>query len=226
MLRANTRGHDIICTGPSSGGRSLQGAAFERVSEAPLDLAAWIDCLGGRGYRRIGLLGHSMGAVKAIVTLAGEQPPRVARLVAISPPRLSYSHFLTSRRGDAFRATFERAAACVAAGRGDELLWVTFPLPYYVTAAGYLDRYGPAERYNVLPLLARVGCPTLVTYGSVELAGDAFQGMSEAVELSASEANRLRVAVVAAPTTFTPACTTHWPRESPPGWPRGDAFGR
>jgi hypothetical protein len=39
VLRVNTRGHDIICTGPSAGGRWLQGAAFERVDEAPLDFS-------------------------------------------------------------------------------------------------------------------------------------------------------------------------------------------
>ena len=35
VLRVNTRGHDIVCTGPSAQGRSLQGAAFERVDESP-----------------------------------------------------------------------------------------------------------------------------------------------------------------------------------------------
>ena len=63
VLRANTRGHDLVCTGPSAQGRSMQGAAFERVDESPLDLAAWLDFLEQRGFTRIGLLGHSLGAV-------------------------------------------------------------------------------------------------------------------------------------------------------------------
>ncbi len=198
VLRANTRGHDLVSTGPSAGGRALQGAAFERVDRAPLDLAAWIDLLKARGYRRIGLLGHSLGAVKCIFTLAGDQPPDVARLVAISPPRLSYSYFRETHRGDEFRQTFATAQQCVADGRGEELLLVRFPLPYYVSAAGYVDRYGPEERYNVLRLLDRVRCPTLVTYGSSELQADvAFHGMSEAVAELATEANRLQVAVIA-----------------------------
>ena len=45
VLRANTRGHDLISTGPSTGGGMLQGAAFERVNESPWDLTAWIDLL-------------------------------------------------------------------------------------------------------------------------------------------------------------------------------------
>jgi pimeloyl-ACP methyl ester carboxylesterase len=198
VLRANTRGHDVICTGPSAEGRSWQGAAFERVDESPRDLAAWIEFLLTRGYARVGLLGHSMGAIKAVLALAGERPPAAAALVAVSPPRLSYSHYCQSHRADEFRRVFEQASELVRAGRGDELLLVKFPLPYYVSAAGYVDRYGPDEKYNVLRLLDRVGCPTLVTYGSGEMQSEvSFRGMSEEVEKCSTAANSLQVAVIA-----------------------------
>ena len=154
VLRANTRGHDLVSTGPA--GRGPLGAAFERVDEAPLDLAAWIDFLKAGGFARIGLLGHSLGAIKAAFTLAADDPPRVERLVAVSPPRLSYAYFCQTPRGEEFRQTFAAAEERVAAGRGDELMLVKFPLAYYVSAAGYVDRYGPRERYNVLSLLSRV----------------------------------------------------------------------
>jgi pimeloyl-ACP methyl ester carboxylesterase len=182
VLRANTRGHDIVCTGPSLAGRALLGAAFERVDEAPRDLRAWLELLGELDFRRVGLLGHSLGAIKAILTLAADDAPQVARLVAVSPPRLSYAHFCASPRADEFRRTFARAEALVAAGQGDELMFVNFPLAYHIAAAGYVDRYGPEERYNVLAHLPRVQCPTLVTYGSAELAAsEAFGGMPEAI---------------------------------------------
>ncbi len=198
VLRANTRGHDIVSTGPSAGGRWLQGAAFERVDESPLDLRAWIDLLSERGYRRVGLLGHSMGAIKSIFTLAADDAPRVAALVAASPPRLSYEHFCTSKHGDDFRQAFARAESLVAVGRGDELLLVNFPLAYYITAAGYVDRYGPAERYNVLRLIDRLRVPTLVTYGSAEVPTHvSFAGMPEAVQRLATSNNHLQVAVIA-----------------------------
>ena len=198
VLRANTRGHDIICTGPSAGGHALLGAAFERVDEAPLDLKAWVGFLQERGYRRIGLLGHSLGAIKAILTLAADDPPSVTALVAASPPRLSYEHFRQSRRGEEFLRNFAAAERLVAEGRGDELMLVQFPIAYYVSAAGFVDRYGPGERYNILKMLARVAVPTFVTYGSTETQlHEAFQGMPEAVEREATEKNRLQVAVIA-----------------------------
>ncbi len=198
VLRANTRGHDIICTGPSAGGHTLLGAAFERVSETPLDIAAWLALLAERGYRRVGLLGHSLGAIKALYTLAGDDAPQVALLVAASPPRLSFEHFRQSRRGPEFLDSFNAAERLVAQGQGDALMLVQFPIPYYVTAAGFIDRYGPAERYNILRMLDRVRCPTLVTYGSSEVqAHEAFRGMPDEVERLANERNRLQVGVIA-----------------------------
>lgn len=198
VLRANTRGHDLVSTGPSAGGRWVQGAAFERVDESPLDLRAWVTFLAARGFHRIGLLGHSLGAIKSIFTLAGDDPPSVAALVAISPPRLSYAWFCASARAEGFRQTLARAQELVSAGREDELLLVDFPLKYYVSAGGFVDRYGPEERYDVVRLLDRVCVPTLVTYGSSEVQGNlAFRGMPEDVEKTATAANLLQVAVIA-----------------------------
>jgi pimeloyl-ACP methyl ester carboxylesterase len=198
VLRVNTRGHDVVCTGPSAGGHALLGAAFERVDESPLDVRAWLGLLAERGFRRIGLLGHSMGAIKAIFALATDDAPSVAALAALSPPRLSYASFRASPRSEEFLKTYAAAEELVRAGRGDELMLVDFPLPFYISAAGYVDRYGPEERYNVLRLVQRVACPTLVTYGSAEVqANEAFRGMPEAVEALATPANALEVAVIA-----------------------------
>jgi len=207
VLRINTRGHDIVCTAPSTVGRGFQGAAFERIDEAPLDLRAWIAWLAEQGFRRIGLLGHSLGAIKAIFTLAADAAPAVAALVAVSPPRLSYEYFCSSPRAPIFQETFDKAQALVAEGRGDELMLVRFPLTYYVSAAGFVDRYGPEERYNVLRLLPRVQAPALVTYGSQEVQGDfAFRGMPEAVEQLADPSRRLQVAVIAGADHIYTAC--------------------
>jgi pimeloyl-ACP methyl ester carboxylesterase len=201
VLRVNTRGHDLVATGAAAG-RRWQGAAFERVDEAPLDLAAWVEWLQARGYLRIGLLGHSLGAVKAIYWLAASDVAPTAAgaicaLVAASPPRLSYAHYAASERAAEFLTTFQQAQALVQAGQHDELLLVRFPLPYWVSAAAYVDRYGPHERYNVLGSIERVGVPLLVSYGSRELQTDvAFRGMPEAIELLGGRERR-QVAVIA-----------------------------
>ncbi len=193
-LRVNTRGHDGISTAVTRTGGLRQGAAYEVVDDCRRDLAAWLELAHARGYQRIALLGHSLGAVKSIYTLAQnassnvsatltESLRGVARLLALSPPRLSYSYFAASPRAEDFLAMCHQAEALVAAGREESLIEINFPLPYAVTARGYLDKYGSAERYNVLTHLPAIGCPTLVTYGSLEVQSNvAFRGMPEAVE--------------------------------------------
>ncbi len=196
VLRVNTRGHDLVTPGGTPGKR-WSGAAFERVDEAPLDLAAWVEFCQQRGYRRVGLLGHSLGAVKAIYWLSQLDPAPVIVLVAVSPPRLSYAHYAASERADEFLGTFEQAQSHVDAGRPDELMLVKFPLPYWVSAAGYIDRYGPGERYNVLRSIQHLPVPLLVSYGSRELQTDvAFRGMPEEIEKLPSKAPR-QIAVIA-----------------------------
>ena len=57
---------------------------------------------------------------------------------------------------------------------------VQVPLPYVITAAGYVEKYGPDERYNFLKLLNGVRCPTLITLGGKEVQGNmAFQGVPQ-----------------------------------------------
>ena len=194
VLAVNTRGHDAVST---AGRRKYYGAAFEVVDECRHDIAAWIDFLGGRGYQQIGLAGHSLGAVKAIYYLAHETQTPVRRLVAISPPRLSHSRFLQGPEAEAFSREFALAEKHVRAGRGDTILAVQFPLPYLVSAAGYLDKYGPEERYNLLNFVDRVGCPTLFTFGTIELRrGSAFEGLPEELAAHSPGGGRRKVAIV------------------------------
>jgi hypothetical protein len=59
---------------------------------------------------------------------------------------------------------------------------VTLPLPFAITAAGYVEKYGPQERYNYLKLLRSVRCPLLVTLGALESQNNmAFRGAAEAI---------------------------------------------
>lgn len=197
VLRANTRGHDGISVAVlANGGRRLQGAAYEIVDDCRHDVAAWLALLADRGYRKVLVLGHSLGAVKALYALAHECPTNAWGVVAISPPRLAYSWFCQSAERETFLADCARAQAAVEASEGQRLLEVKFPLSYAISAAGYLDKYGPAERYNVLKFTARVPRPVLVTYGGAELAHPAFCRMPEELQAIPPEASALRVCVV------------------------------
>lgn len=198
VLCVNTRGHDGVSTASLGKQRVVQGSAFELVDDCRFDVPAWIEFLVARGAERIGVLGHSLGAVKALYSQAVVPHARTRLLIAVSPPRLSHAWFLASSQAEEFRADLELARQHVTAGQPDRLLEVRFPLPYLVSARGFVDKYGPAERYNVLNFATRLNCPTLFTFGTLELAqGVAFRGLPEALmELAKSNA-RLQTAIIA-----------------------------
>ena len=60
------------------------------------------------------------------------------------------------------------------------MLEITFPLPYLVSARGFIDKYGPDDTYDLVELIDRIEVPSLVVYGSVETASNvAFRGVGE-----------------------------------------------
>jgi dienelactone hydrolase len=198
VLRMNTRGHDGVSTAQTTEGGRRLGAAYEAVDACRHDLAAWVDWLRQRAGSRVGLIGHSLGAVKCMYALAQEPAIGATCVVGLSPPRLSYSWFCASPEVSQFLETYSLAERVVEGGQPDILIDVKLPLPMAITAAGYVEKYGPEERYNYLRFLAGVGCPTLITLGALEMENNmAFRGAAEAVAALGGRHGRLTVATVA-----------------------------
>ncbi|MCH8043191.1 MAG: alpha/beta fold hydrolase [Planctomycetes bacterium] len=182
LLRVNTRGHDGISTSATATGAYRGGAAYEDVDECRYDVRGWIDFLRQQGYERIALLGHSLGAIKAVYSQAFDPHEAIRCVLAVSPARLSHSYFRETPRGSRFFDTHATAKEHVEAGRGGTLMQVIVPIPLVITAAGYVDKYGPEERFNILKFADRVTCPTFYTFGELELqTGIAFVGLPEAI---------------------------------------------
>ena len=183
VLSVNTRGHDSVFGASLGNIRRRFGAAYEIVDDCRHDIDAWINFLVSRGHERIVLIGHSLGAIKAIYAQAHDKSPQVAAVVAASPPRLSYSAFMNAPESSVFFESFSTADQLAKSGRGDDLFTSKFPFPLLITANAYIDKYGPAERYNILKFAADLPCPALFTYGSKELdqGGIAFAGLPEAL---------------------------------------------
>jgi pimeloyl-ACP methyl ester carboxylesterase len=197
VLRVNTRGHDGISTAVTAcGGRRL-GAAYETVDDCRHDVAAWLEWLRQHAGPRSALLGHSLGAVKAIYAVTQQPTLAPGRLLALSPPRLSYRTFCTGAQRTQFLDCYERAEQAVERGQPATLLEVQVPLPMAITAAGYLEKYGPAERYNFVPLLSGLTCPTWITLGGNEVQSNmAFQGLPEDLQLVSAQRQSVQVAVI------------------------------
>lgn len=198
VLRINTRGHDLMSTASTNRGGRRLGAAYEVVEDCCHDLCAWAEWLQKQTGPRIGLVGHSLGALKCLCALAQEPQLSCLCVAALSPPRLSYSWFCTSPEGPQFLETYARAEHMVEQGQASVLLEVKLPLAFVIAAGGYVEKYGPDERYNYLRFLAGVPCPILLTLGSAEVENNmAFRGAPEALAAMGDLKGRLTVDVIA-----------------------------
>jgi alpha-beta hydrolase superfamily lysophospholipase len=165
-LALNTRGHDTVWINRGDG--TPYGNAYEILDTSRLDLKAGIDNLWGLGHRNIAILGHSMGAVKVAYHAAVEADERVSTVIPVSPVRLSCSYYLESEDAEEFQRNLEQADRMEAEGKALELMKVDFPIREIFSAASYLDKHGPAERYNLVTLAPRIRIPLFTIAGSLE----------------------------------------------------------
>ncbi|KAI9005019.1 Alpha/Beta hydrolase protein [Hyaloraphidium curvatum] len=166
VLRINNRGHDFAY--PVRNLRGFMGTAFEVIDDSRKDLQAWLDFLESRGYKRIAVWGHSLGAVKTVYSIATDADPRVVLGLASSPPRFYYATHADSSYGPEFKSNIARAEELLREGKPEELMRVAVPLPGLFSSATYRDKYGPEDRYDFLPLLEKLPVPMLVTLGGEE----------------------------------------------------------
>ena len=165
-LSLNTNAHDTAWYNPGS--REFKGNAFEVLADTCIDLRAGIDHLTERGYRSIGLLGHSMGAVRVAYYAATQYDGRVATVVPVSPVRLSYSYFMESEDAEEFAANIEIARRLIARGEPEGVFRVGHPIPQLFSAASFLDKHGPEEKYNLINHAHGIRVPMLTLNGSLE----------------------------------------------------------
>lgn len=109
-----------------------------------------------------------MGAVKVAYYAAVEADERVSTVVPVSPVRLSCSYYLESEDVEEFQRNLEQADRLEAEGKALELMKVNFPIREIFSAASYLDKHGPAERYNLVTLAPRIRVPLFTIAGSLE----------------------------------------------------------
>ncbi len=190
VLHVNTRGHDAMNTSSSLVGVRRNGAAFEIIDESQLDINAWLQFLTKRELPRVALLGHSLGALKAVYYQVHQPSDAIPAVIAVSPPQLSYNLFQNSVESGTFIDLITTAEKLVAEGKGSTIMDVTFPVPLLISADTYVDKYGKGERYNIYPSISQLPCPALFCFGEKELSqgGVAFSGLDQLVHQAADGA--------------------------------------
>lgn len=196
-LRVNTRGHDGLSMIPGTTQSRKGGATHERIADCVYDIAAWVSFFVEQGIEKVVLIGHSMGAVKAIYSQAHEPHSRVTGIMALSPPRFAHQHWVSHPRATAFRSHWQQASEWVAAGEPDRLLECTQPTPFLATAAGFVEKYGPDDRYDYVPLLERLSVPVLIVVGSQTLtASPAFDGLPDWINAAQTSEKAVALRIV------------------------------
>jgi pimeloyl-ACP methyl ester carboxylesterase len=170
FVTGNTRGHNISATLwrlpediPTAG-----GSAWERLEDAPYDIAAWVDFMVAQGFQRIVLVGHSQGAAKVIAYQAQRGNGCVAGVAAASPDL--HGHWPSDLVAAAERLVTE--------DRGAELLLPLPDAPWYqlsaqnvVSRARILSQIYQADHGS--PAIAQLQCPVLAFFGTADLGGAA-----------------------------------------------------
>jgi hypothetical protein len=172
-LVINTRGHDLASFGSAETPARL-GSMYEIIEDAKLDLQAWMRWCKNEGFERAGLMAHSLGAVKCAYALAhaGESNPwkDVEQFLALSPPRLNTDLLLRDpAKCEVFRQHLDEARAFCREGKDNHVMRVRFPLPNWVSARTFDDKYGSGEKYDYLTWLPQISTRTLWMFGEHEV---------------------------------------------------------
>lgn len=206
---ANTRGHDLLNWTPCAGRSRVIGAATEDVGDAIQDVAAWVEFLREQGAARVALIGHSLGAIKALYAQADPSASAVQTVIALSATRLNHERFLLGPKGAEFQRSFAEAEHLTVQGQGDQLIRIEFPFPTWMSAEGYVHKYGRHDQYDWFGYVDRIDVPVLMLFGQRELADHpAFDGLAADLANSAARGRwpRLTFEIVPNADHFYVAC--------------------
>ncbi len=178
FLTVNTSGHDHIADLAIVGeeeGYKRKGQIFERFEDCISDIDAWLKYFKSKGYNKIILQGHSLGAVKVVYYLYKKPETDLAALVIASPPDM-----LGKARVEAERKSFERdlteAKKIVTEGDDKALLSNIIWDWYYISAGTYLNIVAEEAKTDVFPILRggdfkeleSIKIPILAFYGGTD----------------------------------------------------------
>ena len=167
-LLINTRGHDLASFGSTDMPARL-GSMYETIEDARLDLEAWLAWCRSEGYSRAGAMAHSLGAVKDGYVLA-HGLSGLESWIALSPPRLNTELLLNDpAKRDVFREQLQEAQSYCDAGKDNHIMRVRFPLPNWVSARTFADKYGSGDKYDYLAWRHQLALPTLWLFGQLEV---------------------------------------------------------
>jgi len=166
-LSLNNRGHDY---GTVADGNPCIGLLREQFEDSPKDIAAGLNLLKEKGYKRIVLIGHSYGTAKAVYSQVINPDPEVESLILCTPSVLmrdAWKHYLDVPYNEAVR----EATRLVNEKQGERFVIFRHfgPAPLICTARTFLSVWGPTTAMDVLQYIGELAKPLLITICELDL---------------------------------------------------------
>ncbi len=168
----NNRGHDFIADFIVEKSDKLEyariGQVYERIEDSIKDIAAWVDHLKDQGYTRIILMGHSLGAVKAVL-YAHVHQAKLSGLILASPPDMMG---LAKKERD-FAKKMEQAVLLVKSSKEKQLIDGQVFDNYPISAGSFVNFFSEGSKTDMFPIkegkvsqeLRSITLPMTVVFG-------------------------------------------------------------
>lgn len=174
MIYGHNRGYNHINDILTKNGKTKRiGATYERFSESVYDINAWIDKVEKLGYKKIVLMGHSLGCNKVIHYLDKKKPEDMAGVILASPPDM-VGLFEKPEYQPNHKELLDEAKKNISEGSPRKLVSGMLWDWYNLSSQTYVDlseEGGPVDNLPVLrnpkkfPELAKINVPILGIMG-------------------------------------------------------------
>ncbi|MCI0709557.1 MAG: alpha/beta fold hydrolase [Chloroflexi bacterium] len=163
------------------------GAAYERFPDSAADIEAWLETCKQFGYKKIVLMGHSLGCNKVIHYLSQHHPTDVVGIILGSPPDM---HALGAKYQPEHHELIRQAKKLVKAGKPRQLLSdaVLFSAQTYLSLFedDEIDIFPVERNPETFEQLARITQPILGLMGEHD--DIAIRNIKDDMELIQSKA--------------------------------------
>lgn len=182
--RLAQRGYTVLAFQTRASG--FRGVVKGKLEDIPLDIAAWVNFMSGRGHSRLVAAGHSTGALWFSYYLSETKDERLKAAVYLAPMRDMPQHARTAMGEDRYARAVLEAGEAVRDGKGATRL-INTPFPQatyeddprqpmflsvpgsgftYYYADSFLSYWGPNSKAVHSRLVANTPIPMLALGGS------------------------------------------------------------
>lgn len=163
------------------------GSAYEIFTDSVMDIEAWLKTCRQLGYKKIILMGHSLGCNKVVYYLSQRQPEEVVGVILAGPPDM---HAFGEKYQPDHKALVTRAKELVAAGERRRLLDETVLLSAQTYLSLFvhdeIDTFPIKRNPETFQQLALINQPILGLMGEYD--GIEIRSVQDDIELVKSKA--------------------------------------